>query len=274
MDPNKRLEVPPDSEAAARDSQIEALLVDGLDRYFARRYEEAIHLWTRVLFLDRSHARARAYIERARTALAEGQRRADELLAKGHSLIDQGRTDAARDVLAEAVAATGDDERASAFRLRLERVERVERARGTATAERRASQAVPQPHEHWATRLVGLQPAALVAAAAVLGLLVAFVTVPAVQSLMGLPAERPEAVLTASALPLPVLSSTDVALVRARTLYSRGRLADALRVLNRVGADSPARAAADQLRIEIQRLLLASGRESYRSPAGTGSHTP
>ncbi|HSG00289.1 MAG TPA: hypothetical protein VLA20_04120 [Vicinamibacterales bacterium] len=270
MDP-KRLDLPPDSEAAARDSQIEALLVDGLDRYFARRYEEAIHLWTRVLFLDRSHARARAYIERARTALAERQRRADELLAKGHSLIDQGRTDAARDVLAEAVATAGDDERASAFRLRLER---VERARGTATSERRTSQAVPQPHEHWAARLVGLQPAALVAAAALTGLLVAVVTVPAVQSLMGLPAERPEAVLTTSALPLPVLSSTDVALVRARTLYSRGRLADALRVLNRVGADSPARPAADQLRMEIQRLLLASGRESYRSPAGSGSHTP
>ena len=31
----------------------EALLDDGLDRYFNGRFEDAIHLWTRVLFLDR-----------------------------------------------------------------------------------------------------------------------------------------------------------------------------------------------------------------------------
>ena len=109
MDP-KRLELTPEPESVDRDSQIEALLVAGLDHYFARRHDEAIHVWTRVLFLDRTHARARAYIERARTALAERQRRAEELLATGHSLIDQGRTEAARDVLAEAVATTGDDD--------------------------------------------------------------------------------------------------------------------------------------------------------------------
>ena len=45
---------------ADRLGQAEALLVDGLDCYFAARYEDAIHIWTRVLFLDRSHARARA----------------------------------------------------------------------------------------------------------------------------------------------------------------------------------------------------------------------
>ena len=41
---------------------IESLLVAGLDRYFAGDYDGAIHAWTRVLFLDRRHARARAYI--------------------------------------------------------------------------------------------------------------------------------------------------------------------------------------------------------------------
>src|SRR6478752_3050264 len=109
MPETKRLPVSPVDEAALRDQQIDTLLDDGLDRYFAARYEEAIHLWTRVLFLDRSHARARAYIERARTALAERQRRAEELLHASQELLDKGETSQARDLLTAAVAATGED---------------------------------------------------------------------------------------------------------------------------------------------------------------------
>src|SRR5438132_3567382 len=61
-----------------RDAKIEQLLLVGLDHYFATQYQEAINVWTRALFLDRSHPRARAYIERARTALAERQRQRSE----------------------------------------------------------------------------------------------------------------------------------------------------------------------------------------------------
>ena len=57
-----------------RESRIEELLLAGLDHYFSGQHELAISVWTRVLFLDRSHARARAYIERARGAIAERQR--------------------------------------------------------------------------------------------------------------------------------------------------------------------------------------------------------
>ena len=55
------------------DARIEHLLVTGLDHYFAGEFEPAINLWTRVLFLDRTHDRARAYIERARSAQAVAQ---------------------------------------------------------------------------------------------------------------------------------------------------------------------------------------------------------
>src|SRR6184192_2856683 len=51
---------------ADRDAKIEQLLLIGLDHYFAAQYEQAINVWTRALFLDRSHPRARAYIDRAR----------------------------------------------------------------------------------------------------------------------------------------------------------------------------------------------------------------
>ena len=108
MSDSRRLPVSHEDEAALRDRQIDALLEDGLDRYFAARYEDAIHLWTRVLFLDRTHARARAYIERARTALAEIQRKSDELLQTTRDLLEQGETDAARRLLSQAVATSGD----------------------------------------------------------------------------------------------------------------------------------------------------------------------
>src|SRR5262249_14183333 len=114
----------PPSEAVGRDDQIEALLVEGLEAYFRHKYEAGIHVWTRVLFLDRAHARARAYIERAQSALAERQRRGDEMLQATQDLLDQGQTDAARHLLWELVSERGDDERAAALRLKLERVER------------------------------------------------------------------------------------------------------------------------------------------------------
>ena len=59
------------SGGAERAARIEHLLLTGLDHYFAGDYDQSINLWTRVLFLDRHHDRARAYIERARSALAE-----------------------------------------------------------------------------------------------------------------------------------------------------------------------------------------------------------
>jgi hypothetical protein len=75
-------EPPRDSEpSSSRDQRIEQLLIAGLDRYFAGELERAIQVWSRVFFLDRGHPRARAYIDRARGAIAERQREAE---ARGH----------------------------------------------------------------------------------------------------------------------------------------------------------------------------------------------
>src|SRR5262245_45758019 len=125
MPESKRLESQPAAEVADRDSRVEALLLEGLDRYFAGQYEDAIHVWTRVLFLDRAHARARAYIDRARTALAERQRRAEEMLAATSELLAQGQTERARALLSQAEAASGDDQHTAALRAKLDRVERA-----------------------------------------------------------------------------------------------------------------------------------------------------
>src|SRR5476651_275778 len=86
-----------------RDAKIEQLLLVGLDHYFAARYELAINVWTRALFLDRSHARARAYIERARSALAERQRESEELLQSGVAALARGDSGEARRLLRAAI---------------------------------------------------------------------------------------------------------------------------------------------------------------------------
>src|SRR6187402_2854273 len=109
MPETKRLESTPASEVADRDSRAEALLVEGLDRYFAGQYEDAIHVWTRVLFLDRSHARARAYIDRARTAIAERQRASDEMLHATSEMLTRGDAAEARRLLDEILNTGGDD---------------------------------------------------------------------------------------------------------------------------------------------------------------------
>ena len=46
------------STPSDRAGLIEQLLLAGLDHYFSGDYEQAIHVWTRVFFLDRGHARA------------------------------------------------------------------------------------------------------------------------------------------------------------------------------------------------------------------------
>jgi hypothetical protein len=62
-----------------RDARVDQHLLIGLDHYFDGEYEQAIDAWTRVLFLHRGHARARAYIGRARSARAKWPPAADEV---------------------------------------------------------------------------------------------------------------------------------------------------------------------------------------------------
>jgi thioredoxin-like negative regulator of GroEL len=245
-------------EAADRESQTDALLVEGLDRYFTGRYEDAIHLWTRLLFLDRNHAKARAYIDRARTALAERQRRSEEMLQASRALLEQGETEAARDLLAEAVAQGGEDEHAAALRHRLERVERL-------TAADRAWPAGPSapvegvavetvPGWSWRQRPSPLAVSAVLAAAL---LLILSVSSGVAQDWLGWQARGEGLRPAAAESRIPVLSSSDVALVRARTLAERGQFAEALRALDRVSPDSAQRPAVDRLKADIQQLLLA-----------------
>src|SRR5438477_10047972 len=106
-----------------RDAKIEQLLLVGLDHYFATQYQEAINVWTRALFFARSHPRARAYIERARSALAERQRESEELLQHGVAAFQRGEIPEARRLLQAAIDDGAPPEEALAILDRLNRLD-------------------------------------------------------------------------------------------------------------------------------------------------------
>ena len=255
-----------------REARIEELLVLGLDHYFDEQYELAINVWTRVLFIDRGHARARAYIERARSALAERQRKGDELLHTGEVAFGRGDADSARALITSAVDHGASRDEALAL---LARIERLETAAPTVAVPQ-----LPRPRVHVAieaattahrrTRLKWI--AAGVAAGVLLG--AALVMVLVERDLIAWPASLGRDAVTAAPLTtaLPVPSVGELAFARAGALHQDGRLRDALHALDTIAYGDPMRGPADELKATIQRQLLgagggrAPGREPGRRP--------
>jgi hypothetical protein len=112
-----------DAADTGREAKIDQLLLAGLDHYFAGRYDRAIDVWSRAFFFDRVHPRARAYIERAQSALAERQRELEELLQQGVAAFDRGDAAEARRLLTAAIDGGAPAEEALAVLGRLDRLE-------------------------------------------------------------------------------------------------------------------------------------------------------
>lgn len=260
---------PAGAEDVERDARIEDLLLSGLDHYFAARYEQAINIWTRVLFLDRAHTRARAYIERARSALGEQLRESEEVLHDGVAAFERGESETARRLLNAVIERSGPNEVALALLARLNRLE---------TGATHALQApVPAPVRS-ATAPVGVArrrrgqwimivavAVALVGVAAAMAARWATVSplVDATLRRSGAPAVLPPKVAD-DALPVPWPS--DILLAQARVLAAGGHLTDSLRLLDRIRMTDPARRDADRLKTDLQRRLLSTVRVDPREP--------
>lgn len=252
-----------DASVVDRDAKIEQLLLVGLDHYFAAHYEQAINVWTRALFLDRSHARARAYIDRARSALAERQRESEEILRNGVAAFDRGEPAEARRLLQTAIDRGAPSEEAFAVLERLNRLESVAPA----------TTAVELPARRLAPRIGGRAAHGLAAPLAAWTLAVGILCLVGWaswtsridwRSLIAFAraggADAPAVRLTTpvvreAALPLP--RRGEEALSRARLLAASGHLHDALAALDMVRPTDAQRADADRLRGDIQRQLLA-----------------
>ena len=241
-----------------RDAKIESLLLVGLDHYFSSNYTQAIDVWTRALFLDRGHARARAYIERARSALAEQQRESEELLHSGVAAFERGEMDAARQLLNAAVQRGGAHEVALAF---LTRIDRINAAAPAATAPAAAPVRTPRLHPDIPPGDLGSRLLRAVFAAAIAGTiayaLMSWDEVRRFIPAFAAGAETGSAPRTPIQDPLIVPLGSEAAIERASALYRSGRLHDALRALEVVRPVDPRRADADKLKADIQRDLIA-----------------
>ena len=254
--PTAEAQEPHGSPVGDGDARVEQLLLGGLDHYFAGRFEQAVHVWTRVLFLDRGHARARAYIERARGALAERQRHSDELLHRGRAAFEDGEVASARSLLTEAVEQGGATEVALAY---LERIDRLSSPPPVPVAPADVPETATTADPVHEGRGRGRSSAAWMLAG-VIGLLALTWVAGAIRDLTGWgPARVPgAAVADAASEPLPVVRASDVALARARSLFETGHAADAIRLLATIPIADRNRGEADRVLADIQRALLAT----------------
>jgi tetratricopeptide (TPR) repeat protein len=236
---------------ADREARIEQLLLSGLDHYFSGKHEQAINIWTRVAFLERGHGRARAYIERARSALAEQQREDEALLHQGVEAYHAGNLDTARDLLTRAVEQGGPSDTALVF---LQRLSRIDAPGGAVAASRLARAGSPAAPIVVPPRL-RMAPTLLASAVVAAGIL--FAAMPLASWLAELPVSAPPAEAAPSEA-LPIVRPSDIDLARARQLSASGHPREALRVLDRLDLADPARAEADVLRAALQRELLAA----------------
>jgi tetratricopeptide (TPR) repeat protein len=241
---------------ADREAKIEQLLLSGLDHYFTGHYEQAINVWTRALFLDRNHARARAYIERARSALAERQRESEELLHNGVAAFDRGEASEARRLLEAAISQGAPPDEALAILDRLNRLDQTAR-QAQVEASIKGARTVAPPEVRvatswgsWATLVVLVL---VIVAAAAFG---AGAFRSDWRMLLEPPVPTINPVVRASNDDALIPRRGETALARARMLATNGRLRDALAALDLVRPTDPQKPDADRLRADIQKQLI------------------
>jgi tetratricopeptide (TPR) repeat protein len=243
------------------DARIEHLLVTGLDHYFAGEYEQAINLWTRVLFLDRNHDRARAYIDRARSAQAERQRISEALVHQGLEAFDRGEVARARELLSDALDQGASHDVALGVLGRIDRLEVGQRVARATPASRRQSQHLSHDRtdDHAQRQTLLARWWATAAAIVAVGAMSFVIVTPnGVSDWFPVQATTGGAVLISPApAPLPVPPPTGTYLAQARSMFASGKLRDALRALDRVPVGDTLRGEADRLRGDIQRELIA-----------------
>jgi len=253
----------PAHHGAEDDARIEHLLVTGLDHYFAGEFEPAINLWTRVLFLDRNHDRARAYIDRARSAQAEQQRASEALVHQGLEAFDRGEVGRARALLSHALDQGASHDLALGVLGRIDRLEVGQQLSSAPPArsevrQRSLTKGTAAPAAHSARRSLASAWMFLVLTVAVAAGLLAW-TAPDLSLWWPASSEAARPFAAPVALtPLPVPAPTEVYVTRARRFFAGGKLRDALAALDRIPQGDSLRPDADRLRGDIQRELLLS----------------
>jgi tetratricopeptide (TPR) repeat protein len=253
---------------AERDAKIERLLIAGLDHYFAARYEQAINVWTRALFFDRGHPRARAYIDRARSALAERQRESEELLQRGLAAFRDGDRDEAKRLLQAAIDSGAPADEALPLLDRLHRDGEAGLSVSGGPQRAMSIASTPFSSRSRVASVVRSEPSpsksgALIAGSLLLTILVGL-SLYALRETISLQrsANAPDAPVGAALAPasrdvaLPLPRRSEMALDRARALVADGHLHEALTALDVIRSTDPQKPEADRVRSDIQHQLL------------------
>jgi tetratricopeptide (TPR) repeat protein len=253
---------------AERDAKIERLLIAGLDHYFAARYEQAINVWTRALFFDRGHPRARAYIDRARSALAERQRESEELLQRGVAAFRDGDRDEAKRLLQAALDSGAPPDEALPL---LDRLHREGQAGLSVSGGPQRAVSIASTPFSSRSRLAPAarsEPASSKSGALIVGgLLLAVLLGLSLYALRETVSTQgstnpPDAPIGAALAPasrdvaLPLPRRGEMALDRARALVADGHLHEALTALDMIRPTDPQKPEADRVRSDIQHQLL------------------
>tara|TARA_B100001123_G_scaffold397339_1_gene480493 strand:- start:993 stop:1799 length:807 start_codon:yes stop_codon:yes gene_type:complete len=243
--------------------KIERLLLQGLDYYFKQRFERAIEVWSRVLFLERNNTRAQAYIAKARSAVAEKIRESEESFFVGAEAFNRGDINKARELLSVAVKSGGGRDEALTL---LDRLNRLDMASGVPAKGERSQSIAHEDGERF--NLSGFRKSSwsrneyLTAffCLCVLGL-VAVLWFWNSDGLLErntlLPEERFSVSSHDESSEVQLLLMSDITLRRAEKEMADGRYLEALRLLDLISPGEPSSDEANKLKTEIQGELLS-----------------
>ncbi len=270
------------------------LFRQGEELYSRGLYHEAIHVWTRILFLDRGNSEARLRIDKAKEAVAERQRRLDAEIAEALALLESGDVDGARARVRSVLASDGSHGEANVLAAAIEALDRQARKPEAQEAQEAKSQAdaigtppapspakgvvikvakSPKPGSPRIARAAGsrLKMAAFLSGVLLLFAVSAFYLSMNWAAIVSGGALGRASGSTAMVLPdSPAASAPDLSELRyfnGERLFAQGRYREALVELRRVDRDSVVVAEARSLILRIEDRLL-------RGPTGPTATQP
>jgi len=282
-----------ESEAVAKASlkRSEDLLREGQELFDDGHFDRAIHVWTRIRFIEKDDARARAAIERAKRAQAERQRQLDQRLAEASRLHDEGDVDGCSAIVEEILSLDSRHAETRQLHAQLEASRRRPDAESeplSATPPSPATESLPAsvttpPTGKRGLRLrvsrtdpsLGERPgsplkmagfvvgAMLVLSAGALYLSVNWESIVS----DGAFARSQAAVSGALSVEAPVPDLSELSFFNGSRLYRKGRYRDALIELGHVERDSSVAESARRLTLRIEQLLLRGAQSPEASDA-------
>jgi tetratricopeptide (TPR) repeat protein len=129
-------------DASSRSSE---LFCQGEELFGSGQYHQAIHVWTRILFIDRGNSEAKLRIDKAKEAIAERQRILDAEIAEAKDLFDAGEIEGARACVRSVLELDGGHGEASALAAAIELLDRRSEPRPNPTRPTEGVGAVAVP---------------------------------------------------------------------------------------------------------------------------------